>query len=205
MPCFLEYHITKQRGEQIGESCHGILAKDFHQHIGEVVQFQSTALFMHHQTLELEYLWVVDVYLGSGRDIVGFAWVGIRLVVRYPYDAQLIHFPKNAVNEDAVAESEEAASGVPAQLADAFRSVSLGIEIFLHSVELVNLRQPNIVANRANLLLEVVERAHLRFPQLHHTTYVLRVPQSEKACAVAFVLNMEQRFHVELLYRYLTH
>lgn len=61
MPCTLEHDITEHGSQQITEGNGGVLAKNIHQQRNIVIKFYPTVVLMHHQTLELVYLRIVQV------------------------------------------------------------------------------------------------------------------------------------------------
>ena len=61
---------------------------------------------MHHQTLELKYLRIVDVDFGHGRNVV-------RLSVDVTDNAEVIHSLKFSIDKKSIPKGEETFCGVP--------------------------------------------------------------------------------------------
>ena len=132
-------HIPEKGGYKVAESNTGILSKDLGQLFDKGTEQHPVVLPVNHQPLELVDFRIVLVNLGSGRNVVRFAVVPTD-------DAHFVHFMKDLVLVNAVAEGKELLAVIPAQLADALRRIGTGIQEFLYAVQLVNLAQPHIVA-----------------------------------------------------------
>ena len=103
MPCTLENHVTEQGGQQITEGDGGVLTENIHKQRHIVVELHSAAVLMHHQTLELVYLRVVEVDFGMSGQVERLA-VTPRIIPRSSA------FLERAAVQYAVAEGEKPSS-----------------------------------------------------------------------------------------------
>ena len=57
-----EYYVTEEGGKQVTEGYACILSEYFHQSFYVIIQLYSVAVLMHHKSLKLEYLRIVEIY-----------------------------------------------------------------------------------------------------------------------------------------------
>ena len=139
---------------------------------------------MHHKSLKLEYLRIVEIDFWSGRYIESLA------VDNTDY-TQIINGIECVGKKYSVSKSKESFSFIPAELSDTFCRIGLWVQVFLYTVEFVYLGQPYIIAQWADLLLEVAQWAEFWLLQFYYPAYIVHIPHTEDSGSVYLILDME--------------
>lgn len=127
MPCLTVDNVSKKSGEKVAYRNPCLFAIHLYEHCCEIIQFDTIAVLMYHQSLKLVYLVIISVHLRCRRYIV-------CLAVGAPDNAEIIHSTEYSTVIQSVAKSEELPLAIPSKFPYPLCRIGLLIYVFFSTL-----------------------------------------------------------------------